>query len=168
MADNGLSKKQEAFLEAYLQTWNATKAAKIAGYSEKTAYSSGQRLLKSVEIASRVRARLSEMAMETNEVLARLASHARGDAGDLLDSSTMTLDLKKAIEQGNTQLIKKIKQTVITSDDKQTEIFEFELYDAQAALVHIGKHLGMFGNKLDITSGGEKLEIIIRNADTND
>lgn len=162
MADNDLNAKQEAFVEAYLQTFNATKAAKKAGYSEKTAYSQGHELLKKPEIASRVRARLAEMAMETNEVLARLASHARGDAGDLIDPATMTLDLKKALEQGNTQLIKKIKQTVITNDDKQTEIFEFELYDAQAALVHIGKHLGIFTEKLDITTGGEKIIPILK------
>ena len=52
--DIGLTDKQEAFCNAYVQHWNATKAAKEAGYSEKTAYSSGQRLLKDVEIRARI------------------------------------------------------------------------------------------------------------------
>jgi len=42
MSEKSLSDKQTAFVEAYLQTWNATKAAKTAGYSEKTAYSQGK------------------------------------------------------------------------------------------------------------------------------
>lgn len=151
MADNELNTKQQAFVEAYLQTWNATKAAKIAGYSEATARQQGSRLLSDANIASRVRERLEQMAMKTDEVLGRLAAHARGDIGDLIDPATMTLDVKKAIEEGNTNLVKKIKQTVITADDKQTEIFEFEMYDAQAALVHIGKQLGLFATRMEHT-----------------
>ena len=45
-----LNEKQKAFAEHYAACLNATEAAKRAGYSAKTAYSSGQRLLKNVEI----------------------------------------------------------------------------------------------------------------------
>lgn len=41
--------KQIKFCDYYLQSGNATEAAKKAGYSDKTAYSIGQRLLKNVE-----------------------------------------------------------------------------------------------------------------------
>lgn len=44
-----LNEKQKAFCEFYAACLNATEAAKKAGYSEKTAYSIGQRLLKHVE-----------------------------------------------------------------------------------------------------------------------
>ncbi len=44
-----LSLKQQKFCEYYVESGNATEAAKRAGYSEKTAYSIGQRLLKNVE-----------------------------------------------------------------------------------------------------------------------
>lgn len=150
MADD-LNDKQEAFVEAYLQTWNATRAAKMAGYSEKTARQQGSRLLSDANIASRVRERMAAVAMQTDEVLARLASHARGDIGELVDPATMTLDLKKAVNEGSTNLIKKIKQTTIIGEDKQTEIFEFEMYDAQAALVQIGKQLGLFATRMEHT-----------------
>ena len=53
-----LTAKQKAFVEAY--TGNATEAAKLAGYSEVTAYSSGQRLLKQPQIAEAIRAREQE------------------------------------------------------------------------------------------------------------
>jgi phage terminase small subunit len=42
--------RQRRFIREYLKSYNATQAAKMAGYSEKTAYSQGVRLLKNVEI----------------------------------------------------------------------------------------------------------------------
>lgn len=44
-----LSLKQQRFCEYYIELGNATEAAKRAGYSEKTSYSQGQRMLKNVE-----------------------------------------------------------------------------------------------------------------------
>lgn len=46
----GLTERQKLFLIAYLRCFNATESAKLAGYSERTAYSQGKRLLKNVEI----------------------------------------------------------------------------------------------------------------------
>lgn len=48
--DVALNEKQKVFCEYYAACFNATDAAKKAGYSAKTAYSHGQRLLKHVEI----------------------------------------------------------------------------------------------------------------------
>lgn len=47
-----MNDKQRAFVREYLIDRNATQAAIRAGYSEKTAYSIGQRLLKNVEVAA--------------------------------------------------------------------------------------------------------------------
>lgn len=50
--ENELTNKQKVFCSEYTSNgWNATQAAIKAGYSENTAYSQGQRLLKKVEIA---------------------------------------------------------------------------------------------------------------------
>jgi len=51
----GLTHKQRAFVAAY--AGNATEAAIKAGYSAKTAYSMGQRLLKNVEVAQAINER---------------------------------------------------------------------------------------------------------------
>ncbi len=51
-----LTPKQQRFVEEYLVDLNATRAAIRVGYSEKTAYSQGQRLLKHAEIARAVNA----------------------------------------------------------------------------------------------------------------
>lgn len=45
-----LSSKRQRFVSEYLIDGNATRAAKAAGYSEKTAHSQGPRLLEKVDI----------------------------------------------------------------------------------------------------------------------
>ena len=45
-----MNQKQKAFCDYYIATLNATESAVKAGYSKKTAYSIGQRLLKNVEV----------------------------------------------------------------------------------------------------------------------
>lgn len=47
-----LTPKQKAFADYYIESANATEAAKRAGYSEKTAYSIGNENLKKPEIAA--------------------------------------------------------------------------------------------------------------------
>lgn len=47
-----MNERHKRFAEFYASCSNATEAAKKAGYSDKTAGSQGQRLLKKVEIAN--------------------------------------------------------------------------------------------------------------------
>lgn len=49
-----LNAKQKIFVAEYLVDKNATRAAKTAGYSKKTAHSQGPRLLENVEIAEAI------------------------------------------------------------------------------------------------------------------
>lgn len=49
-----LTAKQEAFCREYCVDFNATQAAKRAGYSEDTAYSTGWENLKKPEITNRI------------------------------------------------------------------------------------------------------------------
>lgn len=75
-----LTEKQKRFCEEYIADLNATKAARRAGYSERTAYSQGQRLLKKVEIQkyiAELRCEQSEKSSITAEkIVAELASMA--------------------------------------------------------------------------------------------
>jgi phage terminase small subunit len=50
-----MTERQERFCQEYSKLGNATQSAINAGYSEKTAYSAGQRLLKDVEIQTRIK-----------------------------------------------------------------------------------------------------------------
>lgn len=133
-----LTDKQRVFVEEYLVCWNATQAAILAGYSKKTARNLGCETLAKPYIQEIIQARLKEKHLTADEVLARLADQSRGSLSDFITLSGrgFRFDMKKAIENGKLHLIKSI-----TKGPKGTRI---ELYDAQAALVHIGKHLGLF------------------------
>ena len=50
-----MTERQERFCQEYSKLGNATQSAINAGYSEKTAYSAGQRLLKDVEVQTRIK-----------------------------------------------------------------------------------------------------------------
>lgn len=82
-----LTAKQAAFAAEYLIDLNATQAAIRAGYSAKTAYSMGQRLLKHVEVAAAIAEALAERVERTrinaDWVLQRLAGEAIADIADL-------------------------------------------------------------------------------------
>lgn len=84
-----LTDKQTAFAREYLVDLNATQAAIRAGYSERTAYSVGQRLLKKVEIQRAVAAaqakRARRVEIKAEDVLRgviEVTTQAR-DSGDL-------------------------------------------------------------------------------------
>lgn len=149
-----LNDKQALFVEEYLKTFNATQAAIAAGYSQKTAYNIGYENVRKREIAEAISQRLTEAAMSADEVLKRLAEQARGDVDDYLDEDGF-LDWKKARRGKKTGLVRKlkIKKTTRIIDDAEyiTVETDFELYDAQAALVHIGKHHGMFVDRTEHT-----------------
>ena len=59
---NKLTNKRKAFISEYLKDKNATQAAIRAGYSQKTAYSLGQRLLKNAEIKIIIQQKQAEIA----------------------------------------------------------------------------------------------------------
>lgn len=155
-----LKGKQALFVEEYLKTFNATEAAKTAGYSPKTAYSIGWENLRKPEIAQAISRRLSESAMTSDEVLMRLADQARGDMGIFLakEGDRLTIDLVGMKAAGKAHLIKRITQTTrrrTTKDATEEEATtSLELYDAQAALVQIGKHHKLFTDKLEVENNG--------------
>ena len=110
--------------------------------------------------------------MPAEEVLQLLTEHARGDMGEFLDIESMSfrVSLQKAKDLGITHLIKKVKErTVMTSnkdgEETETHTFELELYDAQAALVHLGRYHKLFTDNTDITSGGNRIVVTLAGGD---
>lgn len=166
----GLTNKQRVFIEEYLQCWNATEAARRAGYSERTAYSQGQRLLKHVEVSAAIETRIAEKQMSADEALTLLADMARGDLGEFMDVTPSGFVLDLLNDDGsrkNTRLIRKIKQKVTTflakkESDEDREIIEteVELYDAQAAIDKVLRVAGKYKDNVDLTSGGQPIRTI--------
>jgi phage terminase small subunit len=132
-----LSAKQNAFINEYLQCWNASEAARRAGYSEKSARVIGHENLTKPDITTEIQRRVSELAMGPDEVLIRLGEQARNEHGRYITPEGY-LDLPRLLADGKGHLIKGIKET------PQGKSYEF--YDAQAALVQIGKHHKLFAN----------------------
>jgi phage terminase small subunit len=156
MQKRKLTNKQRIFIDEYLRSFNATRAALAAGYSEKTSYSIGQENLNKPEIKSIIDERLRASLMGTDEALNRLADMARGDIGELIDNNGL-LDIRQAREKGMTKLLRKIKQKTIThigktETDGDTEIteIEFEMYSAKDAIDTILKAGGKL-NDVNIT-----------------
>ena len=80
--DIGLNQRQKLFPSEYIKLGNGTQAAINAGYSEKTASSQSERLLRNVEIKSFIQAEVEKMhdanIMSAKEALSILSDIARG------------------------------------------------------------------------------------------
>ena len=83
MSEKKLTPKQQRFCDEYLIDLNATQAAIRTGYSEKTAYSQGQRLLKNVEVKAYLDEALErihdEKTADAREVMEYLTAVMRGE-----------------------------------------------------------------------------------------
>lgn len=149
----GLSKKQQAFVEAYLTHWNATRAAILAGYSETSARSIGSENLTKPDIQAAIQSRLTELKMGADEVLTRLTDHARGSLAPFI-RATPGGDLRgfDLSDDKPLHLLHRVSITTRTSkDDTTEEKVTLELYDAQAALALLGKHHKLFTDKVEHT-----------------
>lgn len=151
-----LSPKHRKFCEEYLRLWNATDAYQAAypKSSRDSARRDGSRLLTNADILEEIQRRVEEITLSANEVLARLAEHAKIDYKDFLSvaaNGDVALDMVKA--EGKTHLIRRVSQrhTIRTTKDSQTDetVMSLELHDAQAALVQIGKYHKLFTDKVE-------------------
>jgi phage terminase small subunit len=109
-----LSAKHRAFINEYLIDFNATRAAQRAGYGgdENTLAVTGGRLLRIDKISEAIQNRLRERAMAADEVLGRLADHARGSMADFIklnEKGQPFFDLEAARDAGKLHLVKKLK-----------------------------------------------------------
>lgn len=105
------TRKQESFIKHYIRTHNATESAKLAGYSQRTAYSSGQRLLKDVEVDNEIRrlekAIHEELELTDENIIKRLwqeATNAQRSA-DRTNALTQLAKIKGLMKDSPTQSI---------------------------------------------------------------
>jgi phage terminase small subunit len=163
-----LTPKQRLFVDYYLQCFNASEAARRAGYSPKTARQIGQENLTKPDIQAEIQERLKEVHMSADEALKLLADMARGDVAQIMEISSVgfNLNMSKAQEKGLTRLIKKVKQKTVThiaksesDEDREVVDLEVELYDAQAAL---DKILRVAGKYKDLGSEENPLSVVVK------
>jgi len=146
-----LTPKQALFVEAYLRCWNATQAAREAGYQgkESTLAAVGYKLLRIAHIAQKVKERIQASCMTTDEALNILAQQARFNACDYLivDETTgpsVDFDALKAAGLGH----------MIKSIANLRSGIRVEFYDGQAAIEKILRASGAYkdqGDGINIT-----------------
>ena len=157
-----LNVKQKLFCKYYLISLNATDAALKAGYSKKTAYSHGQRLLKNVEIQkfleNQVGKRAEKLEITADKVIAEIAKLAFANTTDILEITDHGVVIKD---------LSKLDTTCIASAE---EVFDKEgmrvgvkvkLHDKTKNLELLGRHLGLFKDKVE-HSFDEKVENWLR------
>jgi len=150
--DQPLNDQQEVFVEHYLRSWNASEAARKAGYSEQSAREIGSRLLTNVNIQEAIEERMKGLRMETNEWYARVTEQARGNLGDFIEDDG-SIDVKQARADNKLRLLQEyqVEQTyrkVDEGDPVPVTKTKIKLYSSQEALKMMGARL--FTPKLQI------------------
>lgn len=153
--------RQARFVEEYLLDLNAKQAAIRAGYSPKTAVVQGSRLLTNANVAAAIAAGKAERAervgISADRVLTELAKlgfanmadymKTTSDGDPRLDFSALSRDQAAALTEVTVEDFVEGRG----EDARDVRRVKFKLADKRAALVDIGKHLGLFLDRQEIT-----------------
>ena len=146
-----LTPKQEHFCEEYLIDLNATQAAIRAGYSEKTANRIASELLSKLDIQEKITELKAERSKRTeitqDRVVKELAAMAFAKATDY--AQIADVGGKVAIILTPTAQLTKAQQAGIVGIKQTQAGIEVKL-DKTKALELLGRHLGMFKDKIEL------------------
>ena len=171
-----LTPKQMRFCDEYLAdaNMNATQAAIRAGYAQKRASEQAYQLLQKTTVQEYIQRRMADRVERTeitqDRVLKELAIIAFSNAADYAkvverDAVIMKEDGEEITlldEDGNPVKVQTVEYTLtdnLTDDQKKAiaqirkgrDGIEVRLYDKLQALVQIGKHIGMFKDKVEVS-----------------
>ena len=159
-----LTAKQRRFVDEYLIDLNATQAAIRSGYSPRTANEQAARMLAKVSIhayvSDRMKAREKRTEITQDRVLRELEKIGFADirkavrwgdsvpvtnpeTGEVLIASGISLVPSDELDDGTAAAVAEVSQTA--------QGLKIKMLDKRAALVDIGRHLGMFTDKVEAT-----------------
>lgn len=145
-----MTKKQRRFVEEYLIDLNATKAAIRAGYSSKAARDIGCENLTKPNIQAAIDRVIAERSRRTginqDRVIQELAKIALVNPADVIDMDTATV--KPDASRDDTASIMSVKIRTLLSKDGPVIEREVRFYDKVKCLELLGKHLGLFSDRL--------------------
>lgn len=128
-----LTEKQKRFCEEYLIDLNATQAAIRAGYSEKTAYTIGQKLTKKNEVKAYI-----------DEMIESLRNERTADAQEVLEYLTSVMRGESEGEEIVLKGVGKGSQKIEWVRKKPSE------KDKLKAAELLGKRFGMFKERVEV------------------
>lgn len=165
-----LTPKQQRFVEEYLVDLNATQAAIRAGYSERTARQIGDENLSKPDIASAIKAAMAERSERTeitqDMVLSELAKIGFADIRKAVvwranvtgmvqdDDGSERLAVTNEVQLVDSDKLDDATAGAVAEISQNAQGgLKIKLHDKQAALVNIGRHLGMFKDKVEHSGG---------------
>ena len=146
-----LTKKQKLFIDEYLIDLNATQAAIRAGYSVKTANEQGSQLLAKLSVQQAIAERMAERSRRTgvnqDRVVLELAKIAFVKMTDIVDDHGR---IKGTATDDDLACIESIKYKESDNEFGGSVEREVKIGSKLKALELLGKHLGMWNDKLDL------------------
>ena len=146
-----LTEKQQRFVDEYLIDLNATQAAIRAGYSVKTANEQGSQNLAKLSIQQAIAEQMAERSKRTginqDRVVLELAKIALVKMTDIVDSQGR---IKSDASPDDLACIESVKYKESESDTGSSVDREVKIASKLKALELLGKHLGMWNDKLDV------------------
>jgi len=163
---------REAFVREYLVDLNVTQAAIRAGFSEKTAGQAGHRVFRRVEIQAAIQLAMDERAKKTGvqaeEIINELLKVARLDIGVLYGNDGSLLPIHQIPEDARRAMSGiEVDELWEGSGEAREQVGvtrKVKLLDKLRALELLGKHLRLFVDRVDHTSGGLPLEALLAGA----
>lgn len=135
MEEKTLTPKQERFIEEYPVDLNATQAAIRAGYSKKTAAQAGERLLRNVDISMAIEKAMEDRSRRTNVTVDYVITN-------LVEVVERCMQRAPVVDRKGEQI----------KDENGNNLWAFNDKGANKALELLGKHLGAFTERVDLTS----------------
>ncbi len=145
-----MTKKQQRFVDEYLIDLNATQAAIRAGYSPDTAQQMGSENLSKPVIRNAIDKAIAERSRRTginqDRVINEIAKVAFLNPADVIDLNEAAV--RDDADRDDTACIASIKVKTIPTDEGVISEREVKTYDKLKALELLGKHLGMFTDRV--------------------
>ena len=167
-----MNARQQRFVEEFMLDANAKQAAIRAGYSPKSAEVNGPRLLRYAQVAAAIAEKQKERSERTqvssDDVVQELALHAFGRMGDFYARDTgRMLEVHEMPPEVQARLasVKLTRERTHTASDGVDETtvneatIEFKIWDKIRSLELLGKHLGMFTERVAVSSDVSLLEV---------
>lgn len=146
-----MTDKQKIFADEYLIDLNATRAYRVAYPSVKkdeTAAQAGSRMLRNVKVAKYISDRMKERQERTevtqDRVVQELAASAFAKATNYVEIRGGRVVIKDTSQLEDNQI------RAIAGIKEGANGIEIKLNDKEKALELLGRHLGMWNDKLDI------------------
>jgi phage terminase small subunit len=162
-----LTSKQQRFVEEYLIDLNATQASIRAGYSVDSAKEIGSENLSKPNIQEAIAKEMAERSKRTginqDRIVMELARIAFVNPNNLIN--TKDASIKANASEDDLACIQSVKVKSTKSANGAMTEREIKLNDKMKALELLGKHLGMWNDKIDLNvslpvviSGEDELE----------